>query len=230
MTAASPPPRRHSAAVYRRRRLGVLLVIVVLVATIALAIWQPWRGWVFGDAAQTPAPSGATSSASATPSATSSTTASVTPASETSATPEPSASATETAIATCTTGDISVLAVTDQDSYAAGELPQLSITLSNTSDDPCLINVGTSTQSFVITSGSDTWWRSTDCQTESSDQVVQLEAGQTVSSVTPIEWDRTRSAVDTCDADRSAAPAGYYHLQVSIGGVQGADTKMFELQ
>jgi hypothetical protein len=67
---------------------------------------------------------------------------------------------------------------------------------------PCLINVGTATQSFVITSGSDTWWRSTDCQSESSDQVVQLAPGQTVSSVTPLTWDRTRSSVDTC-ASRS---------------------------
>ncbi len=95
---------------------------------------------------------------------------------------------------------------------------------------PCLINVGTATQSFVITSGSDTWWRSTDCQSESSDQVVQLAGGQTVSSVSPLQWDRTRSSVDTCGSSRPQAAAGYYHLSVSIGGIQAADTKMFELR
>ena len=123
-----------------------------------------------------------------------------------------------------------MLAVTDKDSYGAGELPKLSITLSNTSDHPCLINVGTATQSFVITSGADTWWRSTDCQSESSDQVVQLAAGQTVSSVTPVVWDRTRSSVDTCGSSRPPAPSGYFHLQVSIGGIQAADTGMFQLR
>ena len=67
-----------------------------------------------------------------------------------------------------------MLAVTDKDSYGGDELPKLSITISNEGDEPCLMNVGTTTQKFEITSGSDVWWRSTDCQTESSDQVVQI--------------------------------------------------------
>jgi hypothetical protein len=204
----------------------LLLVILVVAAAVVLAIWQPWRGAAAPTAAHTPSPSGSTSTAA--PSA------STTPpdaATDPAPAPEPSASSTDPAMAACTTGDISVLAVTDKDAYGAGELPGLSITLSNTSANPCLINVGTATQSFVISSGSDVWWRSTDCQSESTDQVVQLAAGQTVSSVTPLAWDRTRSSVDTCDStSRPNAPAGYFHLQVSIGGIQGADTKMFRLR
>lgn len=218
---------------YRRRRLAALLLALVVVAGIAvlvLALWQPWRS---PDPAPT-TPAAVTSPAESTAPATETATdtATETTAAEPSETPEPdpSASGTEAPIAACSTSGISVLAVTDKDSYAAGELPQLSITLSNTSSRPCLINVGTATQSFVITSGSDTWWRSTDCQSESSDQVVQLAAGQTVSSVTPVVWDRTRSSVDTCGSSRPQAPAGYFHLQVSIGGIQAADTGMFELR
>ncbi|MBN9176648.1 MAG: hypothetical protein J0I43_04680 [Microbacterium sp.] len=219
--------RRPSAAVYRRRRLVAVLIVLAIVIAVVLAIWQPWKGAAGGTGA-TPAPTGTTASISPTPSAT-------TPAGEATtapaADPAPSASGTDPAIPACTTSDISVLAVTDKDSYGAGEQPQLSISLSNTSSTPCLINVGTATQAFVITSGTDTWWRSTDCQSESSDQVVQLAAGQTVGSVTPLVWDRTRSSVDTCDStSRPSAAAGYYHLQVSIGGIVGADTKMFELQ
>jgi len=213
--------------VYRRRRLVLVLAVLVIAAAVALAIWQPWRGWAVADPARTPSPS--TSSSGPTPSDTPP--AETAPATETSAPPAPEPSGTEPAIAACTTSDISVLAVTDKDSYSGDEQPQLSITLSNTSPNPCLINVGTATQGFVITSGSDTWWRSTDCQTESSDQVVQLAAGQTVSSVTPLAWDRTRSSVDSCEStSRPRAPAGYFHLQVSIGGIQGADTKMFQLR
>lgn len=210
---------------YRRRRLVVLLVLLAVVAAVVLAVWQPWRGWAATETGGSPAPTGSTRPvASPTPTPTE------TDAETEADAPEPEPSASDPAIASCTTSDISVQAVTDKDAYGSGELPQLSIMLSNTSDGACLMNVGTATQSFVITSGSDTWWRSTDCQTESSDQVVQLAPGQTVSSVTPLAWDRTRSSVDTCDASRPQAPAGYFHLQVSIGGIQAADTKMFQLR
>lgn len=201
----------------------LLLLALLAVTGVVLAVWQPWRG------AAEPGPSKTPSDAVSSPPASASPT-DVPPPAETSAAPAPSASATEPAIATCTTADLTVLAVTDKESYGSGEIPQLSMTLSNTSAEPCVINVGTATQSFVITSGSDTWWRSTDCQTESSDQIVQLAPGQTVSSVTPIPWDRSRSSVDTCDRDRPTAPPGYFHLQVSIGGIQGADTRMFRLR
>lgn len=204
-----------------------MLILLVLVAAVVLVVWQPWRG----PAAPAASPS--------TPSATVPTSPVATPATAPAppttpapleTTPAPEASGTAPAVAACSTANISVQAVTDQDVYAAGELPKLSITLSNSGATPCLINVGTATQSFVITSGSDTWWRSTDCQSESSDQVVQLAGGQTVSSVNPLEWDRTRSSVDTCGSSRPQAAAGYYHLSVSIGGIQAADTKMFELR
>lgn len=208
---------------YRRRRLVLLLIVLAVVIGVVLAVWQPWRGAASPDTGRTPsAPATSPTAPETAPTPEAPT--------QTPAAPEPSASATEPVIATCSTADLTVLAVTDKDSYGSGELPQLSMTLSNTSQSPCVINVGTATQSFVITSGSDTWWRSTDCQTESSDQVVQLAPGQTVSSVTPIAWDRSRSAVDTCDRARPQAPAGYFHLQVSIGGIQGADTRMFRLR
>ena len=194
-------------------------------AGIALAAWQPWRG--IPSSAPAPAPSPSTSPSVATSPAVPDAQTSDEPSDEPDADAAPDPDAT---IAPCTTSDISVLAVTDKDSYGAGEQPQLSITLSNNGAQPCLMNVGTATQSFEISSGSDVWWRSTDCQTESSDQIVQLEAGQTVSSATALAWDRTRSSVDTCTSARPQAPAGYFHLSVSIGGIEGADTAMFALR
>lgn len=200
----------------------MLVSLLVVGAVVALTIWQPWQGLTAA-----PAPS---ESATRSPVATSAApTPSPTETAEPPA-PEPAESGTAPAIAACSTADITVLAVTDMDSYGAGELPKLSITLSNDSDTPCLINVGTATQAFEISSGSDVWWRSTDCQSESSAQIVQLDAGQTVSSVTPLEWDRTRSSVDTCSAARPQAPGGTFRLSVSIGGIQAADTKAFILR
>jgi hypothetical protein len=116
--------------------------------------------------------------------------------------------------------------------YAAKQDPKLSIKLTNTSTVPCKINVGTATQSFVITSGTDTWWRSTDCQKDPSDMVVLLKAGQSVTSSTPVVWDRTRSSVNSCTSkSRPIAPAGgaTYHLTVSIGGFDSLTDTLFQL-
>lgn len=205
---------------FRRRRLVALIVVLLVVAGIVLVVWQPWRG-VSAPTAPTLAPSESPTTPAATTTA---------PAPVDTPTAEPTPAPTETGIAACSTSDITVLAATDLDSYGPGEQPKLSMTVSNDSAAPCLMNVGTATQQFEITSGSDTWWRSTDCQSESSDQVVQLEPGQTVSSVSPLVWDRTRSSVDTCGGARPAALPGFYHLSVSIGGITAADTKGFELR
>ena len=105
--------------------------------------------------------------------------------------------------------------------------------VTNNGSEDCGLNVGTTTQVFTITSGSDTWWRSTDCQTEPSDMVVLLAAGQTVTSAAPLTWDRTRSSVDTCgpDASRQAAPGGgaTYRLDVEIGGISSLEPKQILL-
>jgi len=133
----------------------------------------------------------------------------------------PSAEATPTA-KPCISRDVTVEALTDQETYEGGQNPQLSIRLTNNGTTDCTLNVGTSGQAYTIMSGSDVWWRSTDCQTEPSDMVVLLAAGQTVSSATPLAWDRTRSSVSTCgDADRQSAPGGgaSYHLSVELGGI-----------
>lgn len=225
---STPTPRRRtSPGVYRRRRLVALLVLVAIIAaTVWLFVAQPWASAAQTDAEPKPTRSGSApaSPSPSTPAPTDS------PAPESAATTEPGP--LETAPPTCTRGDVTVEALTDQNEYGSGQNPQLSIRLTNTSDASCTMNVGTTTQSFTITSGSDTWWRSTDCQTEPSDMIVTLEAGQTVDSATPLTWDRTRSSVSTCDSEsRPVAGAGgaSYHLAVEIGGIASSQTKQFFL-
>lgn len=218
---SAQPRRRHSPAVYRRRRLAVLLLLLVVIAGIVLVIWQPWQAAPIQDAgATTP---GTSSAADTSPS---STDASTPP---TSGTATGSSTPSTDAIAACTSANVTVVAVTDKESYGSGAKPQLSIELTNEGVDPCLIDVGTAAQSFVITSGVDVWWRSTDCQSEPSSQVVQLDAGQTAATKAPLEWDRTRSSTSTCDGNRPNAGAGYYRLTVSIGGIESEPTQ-FELR
>lgn len=210
------------------------MALLLVGGVVALVIWQPWQSW-FPAAADEPV---ATPPPAATDAATPVPTPEPTPAdtapAETPAEPEPeeSGAAPEPGdrAAPCTTADVTVTAVTDKESYGVGELPLLSITLTNDTALPCIMNVGTAAQMFEISSGSDVWWRSTDCQTESSDHVVQLEPGQTVASAVPLVWDRTRSSVDTCASARQKALPGYYNLRVSIGGVEPGTTRQFVLR
>lgn len=201
----------------------LLLVLIVVAGAVAwLLIAQPWRGLASESTPETTA--APTSSASESPTPTTSPLKSPTPTPTASPTPGPPEP--------CRDDALKVVALTDKDAYASGQNPKLAIELTNTGDVDCTLNVGTSTQAFTITSGSDTWWRSTDCQTKPSDMVVTIAAGQTVSTAEPIVWDRTRSSVDTCgDENRQYAPGGgaSYHVEVSIGGVESESTRQFQL-
>jgi hypothetical protein len=216
--------------VYRRRRLVVLLFAILIIAAVAwLLIAQPWRSLAasFADATPQPTASSPAASGSPTPDET---------APDPAATADPSASTEPTPELTpsaeaCIAADLLIEAVTDQAVYAQGQNPQLSIRLTNQSTADCTLNVGTSAQAFTISSGPDVWWRSTDCQTEPSDMIVLLSAGQQVTSAAPLTWDRTRSSVDTCQGDRPQATGGgaTFHLSVAIGGLSSTNTASFQL-
>lgn len=215
---------------YRRRRLAVLLVLLLIVAGVVLAVWQPWRA--SGEGPSPSARPATTPTADVSPVPTPSVT--QTPDEEPEAEPEDDPEETPTpepspTLAVCGAGAVTVSAVTDKQSYAAGEKPKLSIHLVNEGDEECVINVGTAAQAFVVASGTDTWWRSTDCQKKPSDQIVKLEPGRVVESVSPLQWDRTRSSVDTCEGDRPSAQPGYYNLTVTVGGIE-SDPRQFRLR
>lgn len=214
--------RRRTAAKYRRRRIVVFGGLIVVVAAIAVGIWlviaQPWAD-AAAEGPSTPAPT-----ASDTPSPE--------PSGSDSPAPQPTEDEDSGAAAPCEARDLTIEAVTDADTYAAGEMPQLSISLTNTGAADCTLDVGTATQTFTVSSGSDIWWRSTDCQQNPSSMVVTLAAGQTVPSASPVVWDRTRSSVDTCEQEnRPRAPGGgaSYHVAVSIGGFDAPVTRQILL-
>lgn len=198
---------REPRSVYVRRRLWVLAGLVAVIAIIALVIWKP----------------GSTSGAEPDPTPVTKSTSSPSPT--------PSSSASPGEAGECADDAVVVEALTDKSNYVAGELPQLSLRITNTSDSACSINVGTAAQVFTITSGSDTYWTSTDCQVEPADAIVELAAEQSVESTAPIAWDRTRSSPSTCDGDRPAVPAAgaSYHLSTSVDGVESAESKQFIL-
>ena len=192
--------------------------LVLLVAAIGVGVWlliaQPW-------AAAQPAPK-------PTPSSSATDTPTEPPTTDGTESPSPDATTEESpAVAACEAKDIEVTAVTDSDTYPAGVLPKLSISLTNKGAKDCTIDVGSTTQVFTVSSGADVWWRSTDCQENPSSMIATLTAGTTVVSKDPVTWDRTRSSVETCaQENRQRAPGGgaSYHVAVSIGGFPSITT------
>lgn len=230
----STPRQQPSRAVYRRRRTVLLGVIIVLVAAVAwLFIAQPWAGAnegasLPGTPTQTPGATDAPDGDADDPDAAATPPADGDDATDPSASPDPEVPAGPPE---CVAADVLVEAITDKVTYPAGEMPQLSIQLTNTGKD-CTLNVGTTQQTLTVMSGGDTWWRSTDCQSEPSDMIVLLEAGKTVGSASPVVWDRTRSNPSTCeDPQRPPAPGGgaSYHVDVEIGGIPAQSTQQILL-
>ncbi|MFE5407624.1 hypothetical protein [Microbacterium sp. NPDC056569] len=226
------PRRRPSKAVYRRRRLVLIVGLLVLAGIVWLLIAQPWAGAATTSSDVDKPQTQNTAEALPVPSSQATTGGTDTGAVEGAVvegqTPTPGATPTAQP---CVASEITVAPVTSADTFAGDQNPQFSITLTNNGPD-CTMNVGTSAQSFTVTSGDDIWWRSTDCQSEPSDMIVLISAGQTVSSAAPLTWDRTRSAVGTCaDGNRPMAPGGgaSYHLSVEIGGIASTEPKQFLL-
>ena len=130
----------------------------------------------------------------------------------------------------CDPSKLTLEAKTDATSYGPGENPQLSFSLKSTMTESCVVDAGSDIQEFVITSGSDEIWNSKHCQTAGEARSVVLEPGVPVQS-SSIEWDRTRSASDTCESDRPVVTAdgASYHLDVSVGDIGSESTKQFLL-
>ena len=210
MSTFKHPVGPQSSKVYWRRRLVVGLAALAIVVVIILIVVRP----------------GASNGAPATPPPTT--------ASRHTADPQSTTIPTDATTATgaaCKPANITVAAITDQNTYGPEEMPQLSVSITNTGPNACKIDAGTKAQVFTITSGTEVYWRSTDCQTGAVDAEILLQPGKMVKSQTPIGWDRTRSDPATCSAKRGLVPAGgaSYHLATSVDGITSQSTKQFIL-
>jgi hypothetical protein len=204
MTSIRTPVGPLSPDVYWRRRLVVGISILAVIIIIVLIIVRPGSG--------TPADA---------PTAEPQTSGSAAPA---------DAPATSGEVTDCAPSQIVVTANTDAESYPAGQQPQLSLTVLNTGTVACTLPAGSDVQTYVISSGSDRIWASTDCQQPGVAAVITLEPGEPLPS-TPFAWERSRSSVDNCEAEREQVIAGgaTYRLSVSVGAFESADDRPFIL-
>ncbi|MFB2583214.1 hypothetical protein ACEXQD_18355 [Herbiconiux sp. P15] len=233
MSTLRHPVGPHSKKIYWRRRAFVLAILVAIIAIVVLIVVRPGasaEGETQGASSVAPATDDAAGSEGATDGAAD--TSSGAAASDAEPGTVDAAADASGEVPACAAGNIAVAAVTDADTYPAGTNPQLSFTIQNTGAEACKLNAGTSQQLYTITSGEETYWVSTDCQTGASDTEAVLEPGVVVAS-TPFGWDRTRSSTETCEAtDRPQVPAAgaSYHLNVQVAGITAPDSKQFILQ
>lgn len=134
-------------------------------------------------------------------------------------------------IPNCLPSQIELLAKTDQVRYPSGQLPQVWLSVTNTSTVDCRLQAGTDVQAYTISSGPDEIWVSSHCQNAAAPNELTLKAGEQ-QETGAIPWDRTRSTPDTCDAPSRPLMPGNgasYHLSVSLGSLKSATTKQFLL-
>lgn len=221
MSSFRHPVGPQPPQVYWRRRAIVIGVLLLLVLVVVLIVARPGSGDEGGDAAAGPTPEVTPTSEPAAPLATA-------PAAD--ATEQPAATDTGDAQA-CAPGQIAVTPVTDKTNYAATELPQISMSIQNTGRADCAVDLGSAVQKLTVTSGEDTYWTSTDCQVNGTNQMVVVAAGETLTTP-PITWNRNRSSPESCASESfDPVPSGgaSYFLSVSVGVVQSAEPEQMIL-
>lgn len=190
-------PQRLPARVYWVRRfvvLGLPLLLVVL-----LVVWLTGRG---GEA--TPA---AATSPSPSPSEAAADGAGGEPATE----QEP-----EGGVPPCAPAQLALAITPGAESFPEGVDPTFTVSITNSGDEPCLVDADDASREIVVTSGSDRIWSSRDClPAEVEELTLLLAAGQ--EDERPLTWPRERSA-EGCPADLPEPGEGTYSATVALGG------------
>ena len=214
-------PRRPSPAVYRRRRLVAGVLAVLVLVGLILAVTSVVRA-LSPDDPSVPAtvPGPTQGPAGSVPAGT--------PAAAAPAQATPSATPGEASPAgsACPADKVSVSASTDAVVYPAGSTPLLTMTVTNTSDTACEINVGTTQMEFIVASGSDRIFSSMDCQDGAQDYVKKVEPGASETANFP--WERNRSAPG-CAAVASNPNPGYYIFTARLGQTS-SENAVFQLE
>lgn len=207
MSGWKEPVGPEKKAVYVRRRLIVLGALLAIIIFVVLVVWKPGSSGGAASAPDVELPKEIVAADKQ---------------------QNPQMKAGE--LPACAAGALVVTPLLDRDSYAAGELPLLSLRVENTGDDKCEAQLGTSGMAFTISSGSDEVWRSTDCQVNPDSRTVILEPNKPLETEA-ITWDRTRSSPESCEITRDQVDAdgATYHLKVSAAGVQSSGTSSFLL-
>lgn len=182
--------RRLPARVYWVRRFVVLGIPLIVIAVVV---------WLFVGRGSDEDPTGQASTT-------------------TEVEPEPSQTSTDTdGVTDCAPAVLALAMTADAASFPPGVGATFTVTITNTGEEPCLVDAGEAQREIVITSGSDRVWSNRDCIAPGTEnRTLLLAGGQT--DATPFAWNRIRSA-EGCPADLPVPGAGTYSAQLNLAGV-----------
>lgn len=114
----------------------------------------------------------------------------------------------------------------DRTDYPRDAKPRFTLTVVNTSADPCVVDIGDAAMELRVTSGDDRIWSTADCVGDRASKKEWLHRG--VPHITEAAWDRERSWPDCRDQVVNARP-GTYVVTLHSDYDEGAEAQVFRL-
>ncbi|QCB94669.1 hypothetical protein [Cellulomonas shaoxiangyii] len=186
-------PQRLPARVYWVRRfvvLGLPLLLVVL-----LVVWLTGRG--DGEAAAATSPTAAAPADA--------------PADQEPADEDPDGS-----VPACAPEQLALAITPGAETFPGDVEPTFTVSITNSGDEPCLVDADERSREVVVTSGSDRIWSSRDCLPAEVEKLTLLLAGGQVDE-RAMTWSRERSA-EGCPGDLPEPGDGTYSAAFTVGG------------
>ena len=116
----------------------------------------------------------------------------------------------------CVAANLELAIEPGRTSYADGGRPAFTVTVTNTGEAGCTVDVGEASRELLITSGKDRIWSSLDCDAgEDASRNLLLGAGK--SDTHEASWDRIRSNEQCAEGLPSPRP-GTYKAQINLNG------------
>lgn len=115
----------------------------------------------------------------------------------------------------CTPGELSM--ATTVSGTTVGKPTTFDITIENTSEGACSLDIGKSSLVVTVTSGDDTVWKSDHCVVDAPSNLYVFGPG--VSSTISVGWNGQRSTAD-CQSGLAVPGAGQYVMTGAVGGVE----------
>ncbi|GGU92817.1 hypothetical protein GCM10010211_69480 [Streptomyces albospinus] len=128
----------------------------------------------------------------------------------------------------CTSGAVQLTVRSVKDSYAPDDRPKFELTMENSGDAACKVDLGRKAALLTIsdTAGGDRVWSSGDCPSTGGPAWLQVPAGDSVTRT--VAWDRRASGPQCATPSAAAVPAGSYRIEAKVPGLTAARTS-FEL-
>ncbi|MCF6523691.1 hypothetical protein [Streptomyces sp. JJ36] len=121
----------------------------------------------------------------------------------------------------CRAADVTLRLTSVQNEYAPGEEPELRLTVRNTGDADCRVDLGRASAVVTVTDADDDHvWSSADCPPGDDPAYVKVPAGGR--STHALVWERERSAPGCGTPEAQRVPAGTYLVEAEIEGLETA--------